>query len=51
MKDPIEILPPSGDRILVLLGMEDPRGHIPFSPLDNLALDVGHGSAIKTSGE
>ena len=47
MKDPIEILPPTGDRILVVLRAEQSGDRISFTLLDNLALDLGHGSAIE----
>ena len=51
MKDPIEVLPPSGDRILIVLRMEELRDWISFTLLNDLPLNLGHGSAIETSGE
>lgn len=46
-KDLVEIaVPPSGDRILVLVGVEDPRGHILLSLLDDLSPDLGHSSEM-----
>jgi hypothetical protein len=51
VKDPIEVLPPSSNHILVVLRAKESRDRISFSPLDDLPLDLGHGSAIETSGE
>jgi hypothetical protein len=51
VKDLIEILPPSRYRLFVVLRVEQSRDRIPFTPLDDLALDLGQGPAIETSRE
>ena len=51
MKDPIEVLLPSGNRIFVVLRAEESRGRMPFALLDDLPLDLGHSSGVKASGE
>ena len=48
MKDPDEVLLPTKNRILIVLLVDEPRGHIPFSLLDGLLPDRGHSSAIGT---
>ena len=48
MEDPDEVLLPTKNRILIVLLVDESRGHIPFSLLDGLLLDRGHGSAIGT---
>jgi hypothetical protein len=47
LKDILEIQPPGGDRLLIFLRVETPKGHIPFTPLDQLLLDIFHCPAIK----
>ena len=47
MKDPVEVQPPGRDRFLIILGVESSRDHIPFTPLDDVPLDLGHGPAIE----
>ena len=47
MKDPIEVQPPGRDRFLIVLGVESSRDHVPFSPLDDVPLNPGHGPAIE----
>jgi hypothetical protein len=51
VKDPIEVLPPTGNRIFIVLRTEELRNRVSFTLLVDLALDLGHGSAIKTSGQ
>ena len=48
MKDPIEILPPSRNRILVGLRVECSRHRMSFTLAGDLPLDFSHGPAIKT---
>lgn len=48
MKDPIELQPPGGDRLLIGLRVEQSRDSVSFTPLDNLLLNLGHGPAIGT---
>lgn len=48
MKDSVELQPPGGDRILVGLRVEESRDSVPFTPLDDLPLDLGHSPAIET---
>ena len=49
MKNPIELLPPGGNRIFVVLRMEDSRDRVPFTLLNDLPLDLGHSSVIEAS--
>ena len=51
LKDPIEVLPPSGNRILVVLCMEESRDSISFTSLDDITLNLGHNSAIEKSDQ
>lgn len=51
MENPDQILLPSGDFVLIGLHVEESRGNIPFTLLDDLLLNPGHGSAIRTLGE
>ena len=46
LKDPIEVLFPTGDCILVVLRVEDLRNRISFTLLDDLVLYPGHSPAI-----
>ena len=48
MKDLVEVLPPSRDRIFVAFRMEAPRDHMSFTLVDDLPLYPGHGPAIWT---
>ena len=48
MKDPIKVLPPSSNLILVVLCMQGLRGRIFLAQLDNLVLYPGHGSGLRT---
>ena len=47
MEDPVEVLPPSRNLILVAVRTEHLRHHIPFPLLDDPLLHCGHGSAIE----
>lgn len=51
MKDPIEVLLPSGDRILIVLRKEESRDHISFTLLDDLLLDLRHSPVIGLARE
>ena len=46
MEDPVEVQPPGGDRLFIVLCVEKPRGHIPFALLNDLPLDLCHSPAI-----
>ena len=46
MKDPIKVLPPSGNLFSVILHMEGLGGRISFTQLGNLLLDLGHSFAL-----
>ena len=48
LEDPVEILLPTRNRILILLLADKSRGNIPFTLLDSLPLNRTHGSAIGT---
>ena len=42
MKNPVEVQPPSGDRLFVVLRVIMSGDHIPFTPLDDVPLDLVH---------
>jgi hypothetical protein len=46
MEDPVEVQPPGGDRLFVVLRVEKPRDRIPFALLNDLPLDLCHSPAI-----
>ena len=48
VKDPNKVILPSGDLVLIDLRMEHSGEHIPFFLLNDLPLDLGHGSGIET---
>ena len=43
MKDPIEVQPPSSNRFFIVLCMIASRDRIPFTPFDDVPLDLGRG--------
>jgi len=47
VEDPVEIQPPGGDSLLVVLRVCKSRQQIPSTFLGDLLLDPSHGSAIK----
>jgi hypothetical protein len=49
VKDPDEVLVPSSDLVLIALREDESGECIPFTPLDDLFLDLGHGSAVTGS--
>ena len=51
MKDPIEVLSPSGNRILVILRVEESRDRISFTLLGDITLNLGYSSVNKTSDQ
>jgi len=46
MKDPVEVHSPAGDRLPVALRVKKPRDYIPFTPLDDLPLDLHDSPAV-----
>jgi len=48
MKDPVEFCPPSGNRLLITLRMEQSSNSVPPAAFDDLPLDLRHSPAIKT---
>ena len=48
VEDPIEVLPPSGDCILIALRAEETRDRRTISLLDDFLLDRGHSAVIGT---
>jgi len=48
MKDPIEVRPPSRDRLLIALGVENPRCCITSALLDDLPFDLCHRPVIES---
>jgi len=49
MKDPVEIQPPAGNRLFIVLRVEMSRDYVPFTPLDYAPLNLGHSPAIESS--
>jgi len=44
MKNPVEVQPPGGNRVFIVLRVIAPRDRTPFiPPLDDVPLDLGHG--------
>lgn len=48
MKDPIEVQPLGGDRVLIVLRAEESGDSISSTPRDDLPLDLDRGPAIET---
>jgi hypothetical protein len=48
LKNPIEVQPPGGNHLLVVLRVKSSRYHTPFAPLDQLPLDICHRPAIES---
>ena len=49
LKDSVELLPPSGDLVFIVLRVEQSRSCASFPLLDDLLLDRDHSSVIGTS--
>jgi hypothetical protein len=49
VKNPDEILIPTSDLVLITLREDESGECIPFTPLDDLPLDLGHGSGVTGS--
>jgi hypothetical protein len=47
MEDPAEVQFPIGDHISITLRVEESRDRILFTLLDDLPLDLGHGTAVE----
>jgi hypothetical protein len=48
MKDPVEILFPSGDRFFIVLRVEESRDRVAFTMLEDLPLYIGYSPTIET---
>jgi hypothetical protein len=46
LKNLVEVRSPGRDRLSILLRAETSKDHIPFTPLDELLLNICHGPAI-----
>ena len=46
-KNPVQVRPPSSDRLIVVLLVETSRDRISFTPLDDVPLDLGYSPAIE----
>jgi len=42
MKDPVEIQPPGTDRVFIILRVIASGNRVPFTPLDDVSLDLVH---------
>ena len=49
MKDPDKVVSPTGNLVFINLRVEDPGCHAPSILLEDLPLDLGHGSAVEIS--
>ena len=49
MEDPVEVQPPAGNRLFIVLRVEMSRDHIPFTPPDDAPLNLGHSPAFESS--
>ena len=49
MKDPVEVQPPGGNCLFIILRVEMSRDYVPFTPLDDAPPNLGHGPAIENS--
>ena len=49
VKDSVEVLIPCCDFVLVALGEDESSERVPFAQLGDISLDLGQGSAVKTS--
>ena len=47
MKDPVEVQLPASDRFFIV-HVDKSRDRIPFTPLDNFPLDLGHSPVIES---
>ena len=47
-KDPIEIVPPSGDNVSAVIRAEEPRCCVPSALLGDIILNASHGPDIET---
>ena len=46
MENPVEVKPPGGNRVLVVLRAEEAREYVALALLDNLPLDLRYGPTI-----
>jgi hypothetical protein len=49
MKDPDEVLLPGSNLVLIAFGDDESVDRVPFTLLDDILLDLGQCSAIKSS--
>jgi hypothetical protein len=49
LKNLVEVRPPGGDPLFITLRVETSRDHIPFTPLDELPLNIRHSPGIESS--
>jgi len=49
MKDPVEVLPPAGNCLFIVLRVEISREYVPFTPLGDAPLNLGHSPAFESS--
>ena len=49
VENPVEVQSPGGDRLFIILRVEDSRDRILFTPFDVAPLDLGHSTAIERS--
>jgi hypothetical protein len=48
LRNPIEVLSPSSNRIFVALRVEDSKDRVSFTPFDDLPLDLGQSPVVGT---
>ena len=49
MESPVEVRPPTGDRLFIILRVEESGEHVSLTPLGDLRLYLCHGPAIESS--
>ena len=49
MEYPVEVQPPTGNRLFIVLRVEMPRDYVSFTPLDDAPLNLGHGPTSESS--
>ena len=49
MESPVEVRPPTGDRLFIILRVEESGEHVSFTPLGNLCLYLCNSPAIESS--
>ena len=49
MEDPVEVQPPAGNRLFIVLRVEMSGDYASFAPLDDTPLNLGHSPTFESS--